>query len=1115
MKEVYTSRALPAIFPVLSRPVALGRFTLLLCCGLWGAMSVVAQTPVPMASQPGLSYTENFADIANWANGFTAGTGANRWLGNAVGGSGTIPNGTNITTQTNASFSTGTSGGVQRGSSQTPATQTILLLSTGATDNTTASAIDFFMNFTGVNAGTLSYDAATVFNSTGNRLGTLRVYWSTDGTTFTEIPAAAYTATNNVAGSNSFTNIALPSAFNNSATARLRFYYHNGGTPAGTTGSRPKISIDNLTVTATAAACEISAVTFSNEGPCNDNGTPGTPGDDYFTADVTVTFANPPASGDLQFEPGGDALAGGGPLSVSVVGLTSPHTFTGVRFKADNTPTVVELEFTAQPTTCVRTATGSTVPPCSNAICNISAVAFSNESACNDNGTPATPGDDYFTADVTVTFANPPATGDLQFEPGGDALSGGGALSVPVAGLTSPFSFTGVRFKADNTPTVVELEFTAQPTTCVRTAVGPTVASCSNAAACPTLSTAVTNATCGQNNGVINLTLNGGVGPFTFAWSNSANTEDISGLAPGTYTVTVSSGTCTTTVSTSATVTAAADVTPPSITCPSNTSASCANQVPAPSTASVTATDNCAPPAPTVIHVGDATSNQTCANRLTISRTYRATDAAGNTAECVQTIAVNDQIPPAMAAVSIASCYTTIAAAEAAAIAATIAADNCGGTVTKMASTSGTCSAVVTVVATDACGNTATAAFNTRIDNTPPTVTAGTIASCYQTLAAAEAAAIAATTATDNCPGTLTTSATSAGTCAASVTVTVSDACGNTASVSYNTRIDGTGPAFNQSPLPANLTLNCTDPLPVAPALTGTDACGGGATPSVIWINEFHYDNTGADAGEFVEVAGTAGINLADYQIILYNGNGGMVYDTDPLTGTIDNEGGTGFGAVSLSYPSNGIQNGAPDGIVLYRISTNQVIQFLSYEGTLTATDGPANGMVSTDVGVLELGTEAVGLSLQLTGTGSTASNFTWVGPIAQSPGTLNVGQTITSLPVSIPASFMQTEVAGSCPGNRTITRTWTLLDGCSNATTHTQTITLVDNVPPVFTPAPANVTVNCNEVPTVPNVVATDACDPTGIVNGPVWINELHYDNVGTDEGEFIEIAGPRIVLL
>ncbi|MFN3403547.1 MAG: beta strand repeat-containing protein, partial [Cytophagaceae bacterium] len=51
----------------------------------------------------------------------------------------------------------------------------------------------------------------------------------------------------------------------------------------------------------------------------------------------------------------------------------------------------------------------------------------------------------------------------------------------------------------------------------------------------------VNNASCnGSNNGSINLnTVSGGTAPYTFAWSNGANTQNISGLAPGPYSVTI------------------------------------------------------------------------------------------------------------------------------------------------------------------------------------------------------------------------------------------------------------------------------------------------------------------------------------------------------------------------------------------------------------------------------------------------------------------------------------------------------------------------------------------------------------------------------------------------
>lgn len=217
---------------------------LLLVTFLLACQIVRAQTPVPMASQPGNTYTENFSDIANWTNGFASGAGAAAFKAVPVNASGTIPDGIRISTST-ATFASGTSGGVQKG------TQNILLLSTGATDNSSSAAIDFLVNFTGVNAGSLSFKWEQVANSTGNRNGSLRVYTSTDGATFTELTAAqVLNFTNNVTSSGNI-NVILPAALNNAASATIRFYYHNG--TGGTTGSRPKVSIDDLSITATTA----------------------------------------------------------------------------------------------------------------------------------------------------------------------------------------------------------------------------------------------------------------------------------------------------------------------------------------------------------------------------------------------------------------------------------------------------------------------------------------------------------------------------------------------------------------------------------------------------------------------------------------------------------------------------------------------------------------------------------------------------------------------------------------------------------------------------------------------------------------------------------------------
>jgi len=85
------------------------------------------------------------------------------------------------------------------------------------------------------------------------------------------------------------------------------------------------------------------------------------------------------------------------------------------------------------------------------------------------------------------------------------------------------------------------------------------------------------------------------------------------------------------------------DNTVPVITCPPNITVSCAANVPPVNTSLVTASDNCPV---TVTHVSDVITNQTCASRFTLTRTYKATDASGNNASCSQVITVFDGTPP-------------------------------------------------------------------------------------------------------------------------------------------------------------------------------------------------------------------------------------------------------------------------------------------------------------------------------------------------------------------------------------------------------------------------------------------------------------------------------------
>lgn len=179
---------------------------------------------------------------------------------------------------------------------------------------------------------------------------------------------------------------------------------------------------------------------------------------------------------------------------------------------------------------------------------------------------------------------------------------------------------------------------------------------------------------------------------------------------------------------------------------------------------------------------------------------------------------------------------------------------------------------------------------------------------------------------------------------------------------------------------------------------------------SAIFINEIHYDNTGADVGEGVEIAGPSGTDLSGWSLALYNGSNGSVYSTWLLSGIILDEIG-GFGALSFSV--SGMQNGSPDGLALID-SSSSVRQFLSYEGEMTAFNGVAAGMVSDDIGVFESGSTPVGTSLQLMGEGVVYDDFVWSASGLESFAAINSGQVFRSLtpPPSIPPQTIASSAA-------------------------------------------------------------------------------------------------------
>ncbi|SNS50857.1 hypothetical protein SAMN06893096_104422 [Geodermatophilus pulveris] len=152
--------------------------------------------------------------------------------------------------------------------------------------------------------------------------------------------------------------------------------------------------------------------------------------------------------------------------------------------------------------------------------------------------------------------------------------------------------------------------------------------------------------------------------------------------------------------------------------------------------------------------------------------------------------------------------------------------------------------------------------------------------------------------------------------------------------------------------------------LPAARAAVGLTAASlavvglpavAAAAPATPYISEVHYDDAGDDTGEFVEVTLPPGTSSEGLAVVRHDGNGSLPYETPAapalpvVTAPADAP-----AAVVVDHPADGLQNGAPDGLALVR--GTEVLEFLSYEGGITAAGGPAQGLTSTDIGASEDG---------------------------------------------------------------------------------------------------------------------------------------------------------------
>jgi len=130
---------------------------------------------------------------------------------------------------------------------------------------------------------------------------------------------------------------------------------------------------------------------------------------------------------------------------------------------------------------------------------------------------------------------------------------------------------------------------------------------------------------------------------------------------------------------------------------------------------------------------------------------------------------------------------------------------------------------------------------------------------------------------------------------------------------------------------------------------------GRAIEPRGLVINEVDYDQIGTDDHEFVEIYNPsfAPMTLDGVRLELFNGSGNAIYRDIDLGGQILGGGqylvvadplvSVAPSAIVINFAAStdNIQNGAPDGILLYDAGKCRALDALSYEGPMTAVTEP------------------------------------------------------------------------------------------------------------------------------------------------------------------------------
>ncbi|MDG1160301.1 MAG: hypothetical protein P8N19_12475, partial [Flavobacteriales bacterium] len=461
--------------------------------------------------------------------------------------------------------------------------------------------------------------------------------------------------------------------------------------------------------------------------------------------------------------------------------------------------------------------------------------------------------------------------------------------------------------------------------------------------------------------------------------------------------------------------------------------------------------DNCQDVVP--VTYSDEETQGDCPQEYTITRTFFLNDGCDNISTATQMISVVDTTSPVFDEYPI---QVAVECNEVESVPTLTATDNCGDVTVTFVETlnSGGCIGVLYRVytATDECGNEATAEqFITLTDNTAPIIEnpADQTVECDNVPEAPGAEGIEIY---DNCGFDVEVTFTeeiTEGLCEDAYTITWTwvavDLCENESSATTTiTVIDTTAPVYEA--VPENATVECSDELPAVVFPTAFDNCDqdvnielteeiiDGDCPQAYTLNRIFraFDNCG-NSTMFVQT-----IEVVDTTAPVFTQPADETFEcSDEITVTLpsatDN-----CGEVTVSF-SDGEQ------------VPGECANEYSFVRTYTAIDECGNENSTSNM-IFVVDTTAPVFAAYDVELEMPCDNIM--------PTTLEATDNCGDVEIT----FIDTPVSGGCAGR--IIRDFTAVDACGNEAMAQQIITLVDEVAPVWTLFPADVTVECDNVP-------------------------------------------------